>query len=67
MILKLNAAKTEILRIGDEHIEKKYIIVDADRTDITNNSIEAICLANSIPPPMVQVWVGSSMTLLFNT
>ena len=34
--------KTEILRIGDEHIEKEYIIVDADGNEITSKSIEAI-------------------------
>ena len=28
--IELNTAKTEILRIGDEHIEKNYIIVDVD-------------------------------------
>ena len=28
--IELNTEKTEILRIGDEHIEKEYIIVDAD-------------------------------------
>ena len=29
--------KTEILRIGDEHVEKEYIIVDADGNEIRNN------------------------------
>ena len=28
--IELNTEKTEILRIGDEHIEKEYIIVDLD-------------------------------------
>ena len=30
------------MRIGDEHIEKEYIIVDADGNEITSKSIEAI-------------------------
>ena len=34
--------KTEILRVGDEHIEKEYIIVDADGNEITSKLIEAI-------------------------
>ena len=32
--IELNTAKTEILRIGDEHIEKNYIIVDVDGNDV---------------------------------
>ena len=32
----------EILRIGDEHIEKEYIIVDSDGNEIRSKSIEAI-------------------------
>ena len=30
------------MRIGDEHIEKNYIIVDVDGNDVINKSIEAI-------------------------
>ena len=30
------------MRIGDEHKEKEYIIVDADGNEITSKSIEAI-------------------------
>ena len=40
--IELNTTKTEILRIGDEHIEKEYIIVDAEGNEITSKSIEAI-------------------------
>ena len=40
--IELNTAKTEILRIGDEHIEKNYIIVDVDGNDVISKSIEAI-------------------------
>ena len=40
--IELNTAKTEILRIGDEHIEKEYIIVDVDRNEVISKSIEAI-------------------------
>ena len=39
--MNLNTTKTEILRIGDEHIEKEYIIVDADGNEITSKPIEA--------------------------
>ena len=35
-------AKTETLRIGDEHIEKEYIIVDAEGNEVTSKLIEAI-------------------------
>ena len=38
--IELNTAKTKILRIGDKHIEKEYIIVDADGNDIISKSIE---------------------------
>ena len=38
----LNTAKTEILRIGDEHIEKEYIVVDVDGDEVISKSIEAI-------------------------
>ena len=38
----MNTAKTEILRIGDEHIEKEYTIVDVDGNKMTSKSIEAI-------------------------
>ena len=34
--------KTEILRVGDEHIEKEYIIVDEDGNEVISKSIEAI-------------------------
>ncbi len=40
--IKLNTEKTEILRIGDEHIEKKYIRVNAEGNEITSKPIEAI-------------------------
>ena len=40
--IELNTTKTEILRIGDEHIGKEYIIVDAEGNEITSKSIEAI-------------------------
>ena len=40
--IELNTEKMEILRIGDEHIEKEYIIVDADGNEIISKSIEAI-------------------------
>ena len=40
--IELNTEKTEILRIGDEHIEKDYTIVNADGNEITSKSIEAI-------------------------
>ena len=30
------------MRIGDEHIEKEYIIVDADGNEVRSKSIEAI-------------------------
>ena len=40
--IELNTAKTEVPRIGDEHIEKEYIIVDVDGNDIISKSIEAI-------------------------
>ena len=39
---ELNTEKTEILRIGDEHIEKEYIIVDTDGNEIISKSIQAI-------------------------
>ena len=32
--IELNTEKTEILRIGDEYIEKEYIIVDTDGNEI---------------------------------
>ena len=38
--IELNTAKPKILRIGDKHIEKEYIIVDADGNDIISKSIE---------------------------
>ncbi len=40
--IELNTEKTELLRIGDEHIEKEYIIVNADGNEIISKSIEAI-------------------------
>ena len=40
--IELNTEKNEILRVGDEHIEKEYIIVDADGNEIISKSIEAI-------------------------
>ena len=40
--IELNTEKMEILRIGDEHIEKEYIIVDTDGNEIISKSIEAI-------------------------
>ena len=40
--IELNTAKTEILRIGDEHIEKEYKVVDVDGNEVISKSIEAI-------------------------
>ena len=41
-LLYLKHNKTEILRIGDEHIEKEYIIGDADGNEITSKLKESI-------------------------
>ena len=49
--IELNTEKTEILRVGDEHIEKEYIIVDADGNEIISKSIEAIKACGITYPP----------------
>jgi hypothetical protein len=40
--IELNAEKTEILRVGDEQIEKEYTIINAEGNEIISKSIEAI-------------------------